>query len=354
MLHALFPQVRSSPVHTPRTHRSAGGFGPVAVAVVFCVTGLLGASAAQAQTGADLVVTKAGPTEVAIGPDPQTITYTITVDNIGTITAANVTVVDPTPAGLTLVSVRAEPFPEACQNAFPCVYPVVWTTSHKVITAVYRVPSCTELPPGVTEFVNTVRATSADDTTPANNEATVRTSIRRTVCDTSSTTTTTSTTSTTIPPTTSPATTAPATTAPATTSPATTATTAPVTTAPVTTAPVTTASATTLPIVVVVVDPQTPATPTPSVAPVATTATTVAATTTTVRPTSTLPTAPPAINATVATEQGRPAVVADVVVKRPQVAFTGMDSATLAAWASTLLIAGTALVAGVRISRRKW
>lgn len=48
------------------------------------------------------------------------------------------------------------------------------------------------------------------------------------------------------------------------------------------------------------------------------------------------------------------AAVAHAQVARSQVVHTGLDSATVATLASSVLVLGSALVAGVRISRRKW
>ncbi|MEA2237452.1 MAG: hypothetical protein QOC81_2176 [Thermoanaerobaculia bacterium] len=115
---------------------------------------------------ADLSVTKSGPPSATVS---QTVTYTITVTNNGTLAAANTFVNDPTPPGLNFVSNSG-----ACSGPYPCALGTVTNGSPKVITTTYSVPANY----AATSITNTATvSTSSPDSNPADNSATVITPI---------------------------------------------------------------------------------------------------------------------------------------------------------------------------------
>ena len=115
---------------------------------------------------ADLAITKSGPSSIVAGSN---ISYTITVTNSGSLAAANTFVSDPTPAGLTPVSVSGG----GC-NAFPCSLGTLASGATVTITAVYNVPSNYSSGP----ITNTATAsTSSPETNTANNASTAVTTI---------------------------------------------------------------------------------------------------------------------------------------------------------------------------------
>src|SRR5204863_1069747 len=82
-------------------------------------------------SSADMKIGKTGPANLVAG---STVTYTLTITNAGPSDATGVTVDDPTPAGLNLVSTSVP-----C-GTFPCVlgnYPVGTTRTY---TVTYSVP----------------------------------------------------------------------------------------------------------------------------------------------------------------------------------------------------------------------
>ena len=115
---------------------------------------------------ADLGITKSGPPSVALGGN---ITYTINVTNSGTLAAANTFVSDPTPAGLTPVSVSGG----GC-SAFPCALGTINPGGSVVITAVYNVPN--SYPSSSITNTATV-STSSPESNFANNSATAVTPV---------------------------------------------------------------------------------------------------------------------------------------------------------------------------------
>jgi uncharacterized repeat protein (TIGR01451 family) len=115
---------------------------------------------------ADVAITKNGPPTVTLGQD---ITYTITVSNFGPSGASGVTVSDPTPAGLTPVSVSGG----GC-SAFPCTIGSLPVGPPVTITAVYNVPVNYS---GPSPIVNTATVTSASDPNLSNNSATASTTV---------------------------------------------------------------------------------------------------------------------------------------------------------------------------------
>ena len=83
-------------------------------------------------------ISKAGPASVTPGHD---LVYAITVSNTGTLDATDVTVTDPTPAGLTFVGNAG-----ACTTPFPCALGIVPggpepPDHHHVCGAVRRMPA---------------------------------------------------------------------------------------------------------------------------------------------------------------------------------------------------------------------
>ncbi|HXI14272.1 MAG TPA: choice-of-anchor Q domain-containing protein [Thermoanaerobaculia bacterium] len=114
---------------------------------------------------ADLSVMKSVTPLFTPGRD---VTYTLTVTNNGPSNAANVTLTDPTPAGLTLLSASAP-----CANGFPCPLGSLNSGAVRVITATYRVsPSFT----GGT-ITNTASVSSGtNDPVSSNNSATASSS----------------------------------------------------------------------------------------------------------------------------------------------------------------------------------
>ena len=126
----------------------------------------------QVTASADVAITKTGPASVVPGAN---VVYTITVTNAGPSSADGVVVADPTPAGLTFVSNSG-----ACVSAFPCALGTVPAGAPSlVITATYAVPATYTSP---NPIVNTATVSSTTpDAVPANNTATVQTSIDRQV-----------------------------------------------------------------------------------------------------------------------------------------------------------------------------
>ena len=114
----------------------------------------------------DLGVTKTGPASVALG---QNITYTINITNSGALAAANTFVSDPTPAGLTPVSVSGG----GC-SAFPCALGTINPGGNVAITAIYNVPF--GYPSSSVSNTASV-STSSPESNTANNSATAVTPV---------------------------------------------------------------------------------------------------------------------------------------------------------------------------------
>ena len=123
---------------------------------------------------ADLSITKTGPTTAVPG---GRVTYAVTVANAGPSAATGVTVDDPTPAGLTLVSTSGD-----CTTAFPCDLGTMAPGTTRTIAATYTVAGGTAAPPEITNAATVLSGIS--DPNPANNRATISTRIRiRAKCD---------------------------------------------------------------------------------------------------------------------------------------------------------------------------
>ena len=123
---------------------------------------------------ADLSITKTGPTTAVPG---GRVTYAVTVANAGPSAATGVTVDDPTPAGLTLVSTSGD-----CTTAFPCDLGTMAPGTTRTIAATYTVAGGTAAPPEITNAATVLSGIS--DPNPANNSATISTRIRiRAKCD---------------------------------------------------------------------------------------------------------------------------------------------------------------------------
>ena len=123
---------------------------------------------------ADLSITKTGPTTAVPG---GRVTYAVTVANAGPSAAMGVTVDDPTPAGLTLVSTSGD-----CATAFPCNLGTMAPGATRTIAATYTVVAGTAAPSEITNVATVLSGVT--DPNPANNSGTIRTRIRsRTTCD---------------------------------------------------------------------------------------------------------------------------------------------------------------------------
>jgi uncharacterized repeat protein (TIGR01451 family) len=122
---------------------------------------------AQVTTLSDLVITKSRPVRRSLG---ATLDYIIVVTNNGPGDASDVTVADPTPAGLTFVGNSG-----ACVTPFPCSLGAVAAGQSRVITATFVVPSNYA---GPNPIVNTATVTSsAADPDLTNNSATATTAV---------------------------------------------------------------------------------------------------------------------------------------------------------------------------------
>jgi uncharacterized repeat protein (TIGR01451 family) len=115
---------------------------------------------------ADVAITKSGPPTVSLG---QNITYTITVSNFGPAGATAVTIFDPTPPGLTPVSVSGS----GC-TTFPCSIGSLAVGPPATVTATYNVPVTYS---GASPILNTATVTSASDPNSGNDSATASTTV---------------------------------------------------------------------------------------------------------------------------------------------------------------------------------
>jgi len=117
-------------------------------------------------TQTDLSIAKSGPASASIGTN---VTYTIVVTNNGTLTANNVFVSDPTPAGLTFVSNSG-----ACTTSFPCGLGTIGAGQSATITSTYSVPQTYA---GTTISNTATVSSSTPDGNSSNNSATAITPV---------------------------------------------------------------------------------------------------------------------------------------------------------------------------------
>ena len=108
---------------------------------------------------ADLSVNKVGPPTAILG---TTLTYTLTVANAGPSTAPTATLTDPTPPGLTLVSISG-----AC-TTLPCTLTNIVPGETRTITVRYALPRIYTGPPTI---VNTATVTSSTADPTASNSS---------------------------------------------------------------------------------------------------------------------------------------------------------------------------------------
>jgi uncharacterized repeat protein (TIGR01451 family)/fimbrial isopeptide formation D2 family protein len=114
---------------------------------------------------ADVAILKTGPASVTAG---TALADTLAIVNNGPSVAENVTVTDPTPAGLTFVSTAGD-----CTTAFPCALGALAPGTTRTIVVTYQVPSAYTAPDPI---VNTaVVATTTEDVDPTNNSSTAST-----------------------------------------------------------------------------------------------------------------------------------------------------------------------------------
>ncbi|WP_132000277.1 DUF11 domain-containing protein, partial [Dokdonella fugitiva] len=114
---------------------------------------------------ADLGIVKTGPANVIAG---QNVSYTLAVTNHGPSDAANVSLADPTPAGLTFVSATAP-----CAGGFPCNLGTLANGASVSVTVTYAVPASAS-----GSITNTATVTSPTaDPTPSDNSSSVTTTV---------------------------------------------------------------------------------------------------------------------------------------------------------------------------------
>ncbi len=118
-------------------------------------------------------ITKAGPASVTPGTN---LVYSITATTNGTLDATDVTVTDPTPAGLTFVSNAG-----ACTTPFPCVLGTIPAGQSRQITTTFAVPPGYATPNPIAN-TSTVTTTVADEN-PTDNQATVTTPVGASATD---------------------------------------------------------------------------------------------------------------------------------------------------------------------------
>lgn len=115
----------------------------------------------------DLSITKIGPANVLKG---ETVSFTLSVNNAGPSDAANAVIADPTPAGLTLISVTGD-----C-TALPCALGTLPVGVTKTVRVTYQVPLnySGSANPAAIDNTATVKSDSADPDA-GNNSATFTT-----------------------------------------------------------------------------------------------------------------------------------------------------------------------------------
>jgi uncharacterized repeat protein (TIGR01451 family) len=115
----------------------------------------------------DLRITKTGPLSVTPG---TSLSYTLTVTNVGPFAASSVSVADPTPTGLTFVSNSG-----ACTTPFPCALGTLPSGQSVQIVSTFAVPANYTTP---SPIVNTATVSSAlPELDPSNDTATATTTV---------------------------------------------------------------------------------------------------------------------------------------------------------------------------------
>lgn len=116
---------------------------------------------------ADLAIVKSGPATVIAG---ETVTYTLTITNVGPSNAVGVIVTDPTPAGLEIVSNAGD-----CTTTFPCALGTLPPGASRTITSRFVVP----VGPGAPDIITNSAAVSSStaDPKPVNDASTVQTAV---------------------------------------------------------------------------------------------------------------------------------------------------------------------------------
>lgn len=127
------------------------------------------ATATTSFGGADLGVTKTGPATALTG---ATVTYTLTVSNNGPATAVNVSLSDPTPAGLTFNGNSG-----ACSTGFPCALGNLTAGQSATILSSYTLTATSG------SVTNTAQVSSSTpDNAPANDSASMTTVVGTLTC----------------------------------------------------------------------------------------------------------------------------------------------------------------------------
>jgi uncharacterized repeat protein (TIGR01451 family) len=120
---------------------------------------------------ADITVSKTGPAQAAADTD---VSYTVTVSNLGPMTATNITLNDNVPSGMIFVSVTPS---ATCTGptlgVVSCTIASLAANNDAIFTFVFHIPPGT--PPG-TSFTNIVSVSSPDDASEENNTASAVTS----------------------------------------------------------------------------------------------------------------------------------------------------------------------------------
>ena len=118
---------------------------------------------------ADVAVAKTGPASAVAG---QSVTWQVTVSNLGPGTAQGVSLADPTPAGLVFASATAP-----CAGGFPCALGELAAGSSVTVAATFSIPGGYTSPDPI---LNTATVTSTTpDGNPANDSATASTGLSR-------------------------------------------------------------------------------------------------------------------------------------------------------------------------------
>ncbi|ANB17311.1 DUF11 domain-containing protein [Dokdonella koreensis] len=121
---------------------------------------------------ADLAIVKTGPAAVRPG---QNVSYALRIENAGPSAAVDVVVDDPTPAGLTLVSVGAP-----CSGGFPCALGTLPPATPVTVEVVFAVPADY----AAATIVNTATVRSATpDADPSDNASSATTAVDALVAD---------------------------------------------------------------------------------------------------------------------------------------------------------------------------